>query len=286
MTAPAPIRSAPRRREPRGARRAQPGRRRRRRGRGHICGRPAAAAGAALAQSAGTLWNVDGRIVASTESGMPICATSVSPQCEPARQQQMARLQAEERDRPRRADGDARTSPVRPSMPLGRSTASTGAPPAFTASTSARRLAFERARKPGAEQRVDDETGGKIGRRAESSRPARHSRRPPARRRPSALARSPSSATRTSRPCRAKQRGGDEAVAAIVARPGDDQDRRPPPAMSRAASATAAPAFCISVEARTSRPRRRAGRPRPSRPESEARASAISDSSFRQMLNS
>ena len=201
-------------------------------------------------------------------SGMPMSATAHRSGMQPARQQQMARLAAEE------GHGFARRAPPRPSprrssplMPLGRSTATTGTPARVDRLDHRPRRALDRPVEAGAEQRIDDEAGARrapsgvaastgpcqrarrLGgialelvatRRAAAAAPDSRARRGPARRR-----------SRRRHCCRARRRrkpsarraGSLRATASATARPAFSISRMPgvPAAIvSRSASAISA----------------------------------------------
>ena len=155
---------------------------------------------------------------------------------QPARQQQMAGLAAEERDASRCACTAAPiTAPLAPLMPLGRSTATTGAPLALIASISARAAPSTGAVEAGAEQRIDDRRrrprapSGVAGldrprpalRRLAPRRPSSAARRRAAAAAPDSRAR-PARAPRRSRRrrcCRGRPRRSDRACRADAARP-------------------------------------------------------------------
>ena len=223
-----------------------------------------------LRQSAGTLWNVAGRIVSSTESGMPICATSVAPQwSRPGRSRwpgfrrkkvtvRVARTATPcDRSGPpvdpaREVDGEHRDARWRSAPPRSRAASpesgrSSPAPNSASMTRSAERSCL----------------------RPEPSRPDRHSSRPRARRRPSARSRSPKKRDADISPLGAEQRRGDKPVAAVVARPGKDQDL---PLLRHVARRVGDRRAGVSheLEARHARLRRRAGRLRPSPSGSEA----------------
>ena len=126
VTSPAPMRSAPRAREPRGSGAMDRPR--------HDDGVPARIF-VALRLRPGKLreperaarWRRSwARWRQEHASGMPISATLTSPQWSPSRQEKVARLQAEEGHGRGGAMAVPLTSPVVPSMPLGTSMATTG----------------------------------------------------------------------------------------------------------------------------------------------------------------
>jgi hypothetical protein len=141
-------------------------------------------------------------------------------------QQQMPRLEAEKVTLALAWTAPPRTLPVAPSTPEGVSTLRTGRPEratALIASTQAERRAVDVARQAGAVQRVDDEVGAVEGESfAGANRPA------PALRRQSRIAAHPRAIAEQRQFDRIapgfEQPRGDEAVAAVAARPAQNGD--------------------------------------------------------------
>ena len=185
---------------------------------------------------------------------------------QPPGQQQMAGLLAKERhglrrlhgrphhraggaiDAARQIDGD------RPA-PAGRSS-----PRSWLAAS-----ALDRPVEAGAEQRVDDDAGAgePVGRRG--LRPARSSVRAASAASPLSRAASPTSSTSTRKPRSARTRAATKPSPPLLPGPATTTTRAPGGWRSATASATARPAFSISVDARDAAGDRSAGRPPPSR---------------------
>ena len=196
------------------------------------CGRRSCAC-----QSAGTLWNVVGRIVFSTDPECRSAATSVAPQCRRpgrsrwpgfSRKKVTVRVARTADALGLRRSARRSRSADRPRGPARRT--------AFTPRSTRAASPRDGRAKPRAEQRVDDEIGREVGVGPTVPRPVRHRLPPRSAASPFSAPRSPRSATRTLRPAARRRSPRDEAVAAVVARPGEDKDisvRRPCPAPLR-----------------------------------------------------
>ncbi len=208
----------------------------------------------------------------STASGMPICASTVSPQwirpgssrC-PGFWRKKVTVSA--------AIGAApRISPLAPSTPLGTSTATTGSPPPAERLDDRERRTLDRPRQPGAEHRVDDQPGAveRRGRqRLDRPRPARRPR--PRRRRAAPRGRraAPAAPSSRARPgCAPRQTRRRHCCRVRTA--------QRPAAAASAARRRRRPRAPHSPSARCRRCRRRspAGPPRPSAAASAARGGA------------
>ena len=132
-------------------------------------------------------------------------------------------------------------------MPLGKSTATTGADCAFMASIIARASPFDRPIEAGAEQRIDHDIGAGQAIRLRRTKPVRANAFAASAASPLSRAASPTSRTSHLVAALGQKPRRDKTVAAVVARPGDDNDAAAWRTLCRAAtSATALPAFSMS----------------------------------------